>query len=210
VKFPFSGLWQEFKSFAFKGNMIELAVAVVMGVAFGKVVTAMVDDIVMPAISYAVTAANTAKEVATNAASGVAEKTGLANTQPTTGPATVVAAAPPAPPAAAPAPPAASSASSLAGTPPPKPDQSRVVDFTWTIGRFKIGDFVGALINFMLIAFAVFIMIVKLIGSMMSKVSGGTPAPSEPTTKECPYCLSVIPLRAKKCAHCTADVPVPT
>jgi large conductance mechanosensitive channel len=62
------------------------------------------------------------------------------------------------------------------------------------------------IINFLIVAAAVFVVIVKLIGSMMQKAAGSTPAPSEPTTKECPMCLSNIPLKAKKCAHCTADL----
>jgi large conductance mechanosensitive channel len=74
------------------------------------------------------------------------------------------------------------------------------------IGRFKIGDFIGQVINFVLIALAVFLVIVKLLGSVMKR-AGGTPAPTEPTTKECPLCLSVIPIKARRCAHCTADLP---
>ncbi|MDB5331546.1 MAG: mscL, partial [Phycisphaerales bacterium] len=89
-----------------------------------------------------------------------------------------------------------------AAAPPPE----KAVEFTWMIGRFKIGDFIGALLNFLIIAFAVFVVIVKLLGSVMKKV-GGTPKPSEPTTKECPECLSLIPLRAKRCAYCTAVLP---
>ena len=49
---------------------------------------------------------------------------------------------------------------------------------------------------------------VKLLGAVMKK-AGGTPAPSEPTTRECPLCLSVIPIKAKRCSHCTADLTVP-
>ena len=71
----------------------------------------------------------------------------------------------------------------------------------------KIGNFIGELINFVLIALAVFLVIVKLLGSVMKRV-GGTAAPSEPTTKECPYCLSLIPSKARKCSQCTADLPV--
>jgi hypothetical protein len=108
----------------------------------------------------------------------------------------VQAAASPAPPPAAPAVPPAG----------PGPADEKPVDLSWTIGRVRIGNFIAELINFLLVAFAVFLIIVKLLGSVVKRV-GGTPAPSEPTTKECPFCLSVIPIKARKCAHCTADLP---
>jgi len=202
-------LWAEFKAFAFKGNMIDLAVAVVIGAAFSGVIKSLVSDIIMPAVSYAVTgvsqAAQTASDVASKAVTVVGVTSRPADTQPggttqpgaTTQPAeaAAAAAAPPPPPPPAPAPAAAAPAA-----------DPKAVDITWTIGRIKIGNFIGELINFVIIAFAVFIIIVKLLGSVMKKV-GGTPAPSEPTTKECPFCLSVIPVKARKCANCTADLP---
>ena len=72
-----------------------------------------------------------------------------------------------------------------------------------------IGAFIAELINFLIVAFAVFLLIVKLLGGMMKRV-GSAPAPSEPATKECPYCLSMIPFRATRCAHCTAELPAPS
>ena len=133
-------LWQEFKAFAFKGNMIDLAVAVVIGAAFGAVINSMVKDILMPVISY-ITPAN--------------------------------------------------------------------MPYTeWKIGLGEkpilIGKFLGEVVNFVIIAFAVFITIVKVMGSVMKRVA--PPASSAPTTRECPMCLSVIPIQARKCAHCTADI----
>lgn len=186
--------WQEFKTFAFKGNMIDLAVAVVIGAAFSGVINALVKDIIMPSISYVTTAAGSAARAASDVAHQAGEKTGLTSRPATTEPTTEAAAAPAPTPAPAAAPPA------------PAPSDQRPVDITWTIGRIKIGDFIGELINFILVAFAVFVTIVKLLGSVVKRV-GGTPAPSEPTTKECPYCLSVIPLKARKCSFCTADLP---
>lgn len=188
--------WQEFKAFAFKGNMIDLAVAVVIGAAFSGVINSLVKDIIMPSISYVTTAASTASSAAKQAAEKAAEKVGAttkpAESQP--GAATEPATAPPEAPAAA-APPAAA---------PPADDKP--VNIDWKIGRINIGNFIGQLINFVLIAFAVFLVIVKLLGNVMKRV-GGTPKPSEPTTKECPFCLSVIPIKAVKCANCTADLP---
>jgi large conductance mechanosensitive channel len=129
---------QEFKQFALKGNMIDLAVAVVIGAAFGNVITSLVKNVITPLISYV--------------------------------------------------------------TP--------TMDFSeWHIGKVMIGNLLNDLISFLFIALAVFVVIVKVVGSVMKKATPA-PAPSEPITKECPLCLSTIPLKALKCSHCTADLPV--
>jgi large conductance mechanosensitive channel len=135
-------LWAEFKAFAMKGNMIDLAVAVVIGGAFGAIVTSLVNDVIMPAVSYILPA-------------GMSYE-------------------------------------------------------SWYIGNevkpIKIGKFLAQIVNFLLVALSVFIVIVKVMGGMMKRASG-TPKPSEPTTKECPRCLSVIPLKATRCPQCTSDLP---
>ena len=85
-----SALWQEFKSFAFKGNMIDLAVAVVIGAAFSGVINSLVKDVIMPTVTYAVTTATTAattagnaiKETATKATESVGLTTKPAESQP--------------------------------------------------------------------------------------------------------------------------------
>src|SRR5579872_283364 len=135
--------WEEFKAFAFKGNMIDLAVAVVIGGAFGKIITAIVNDIIMPLVNYALVWM-------------------------------------------------------------PGGENYKTIH----IGKFMIGDLLSEIINFLIVAAAVFIVIVKMLGAVMKKAAGRTPAPSEPTTKECPMCLSMIPIKAKKCAHCTSDLAV--
>ena len=76
-------------------------------------------------------------------------------------------------------------------------------------GQYPIGDFIGELINFVILAFAVFILIVKIARRGMVKRVGGTPKPGEPTTKECPECLSIIPIKARRCSHCTAVLEQP-
>lgn len=129
-------LWSEFKSFAFKGNMIDLAVGVVIGAAFGSVVKSLVDNIIMPLVSY-VTPSMTYTD--------------------------------------------------------------------WHLGKIMIGKFMGDVISFLIVAAAVFIVIVRIVGYLMKKAVPA-PAPGEPTTKECPMCLSTIPLKARKCAHCTTDL----
>ena len=214
MKMPFRSLWGEFKAFAFQGNMIELAVAVVIGAAFGDVIKALVADVVNPSIVYAVRAAREVKDKTAEAAQTVASKTGLATTGPSTpttqavGLQTVPVTPPPPPPP--PTPPAVVTAVPAApATPTPaKPDPTKAVQFEWKVGEFKIGDLIGTFINFMIVAFAVFVVIVKLIGGTVKRV-GGTPKPGEPTTKECSECLSIIPIKARRCSHCTAVVEVP-
>jgi len=123
----------EFKAFAFKGNMIDLAVAVVIGTAFSNVIGSLVKDVVMPVISYIAPTEGGYK--------------------------------------------------------------------AWHLGHIMIGNFLGELLNFLIIALAVFLVMVKVIGMLMKK-----PAPPPPNTKDCPLCLSAIPIKATKCAHCTADL----
>jgi large conductance mechanosensitive channel len=130
------GLWQEFKGFAFKGNLIELAVAVVIGTAFTKVINSLVTNVVMPVLSYVT----------------------------------------------------------------PRTDYSE-----WKAGKVLIGLFINDVIQFLIVALAIFIVIQKIVGSMIRRAEPA-PAAEEPTTKECPMCLSVIPVRARKCGHCTSEL----
>ena len=134
-------VWQEFKQFAFKGNMIELAVGVIIGAAFGRVVSSLVDHLFMPLLAAA------------GAGGKGYEKWSL-----------------------------------------------------WLNGsEIKYGQFLGSVVNFVLVAAIIFVIIVKLLGSVMRRVN--PPAPSGPTQKECPLCLSTIPIKARKCSYCTADLP---
>ena len=132
-------LWAEFKNFAFKGNMIDLAVAVVLGAAFAKVIDSIVKGIIMPLISYV------------------------------------------------------------------DPGKGHGYE-TWTLGRLQVGPVLAELVNFLLVALAVFIVIVKVIGAVMKRAAP-PPAAGEPTTKECPYCLMTIPIKATRCGHCTSQLP---
>lgn len=137
------GNLNEFKEFAFKGNLIQLAIAVVLGGAFGKLITSFVDNIFMPVI---------------NAIAGGAGKPG-----------------------------------SYA---------------SWQWWGVKVGVFIGDLISFLIIAAAIFFLMVKAIGWIVKLTQKATPSPtSEPTDKECPMCLMKIPIKARKCGHCTTDLP---
>ena len=134
-------VWQEFKQFAFKGNMIDLAVGVIIGTAFGRVVSSLVDHVFMPLL----------------AAAGAGGK------------------------------------------------GYEAWSFTLNGSEIKYGQFIGSVFNFLIVAAVIFMIIVKLVGTIMMRVS--PPAPSEPTQKECPLCLSNIPIKARKCSFCTADLP---
>ena len=126
-----------FKQFLLRGNVIDLAVAVVMGGAFGKVVTALVEDLINPIIAAAVG----------------------------------------------------------------KPDFS-LIGFTVNGSRFKLGDFLNALVAFVLISAAVYFFVVVPVNAMLARSRRGE-APPDPTTKKCPECLSDVPIAAKRCAFCT-------
>lgn len=148
---------KEFKAFATKGNIMDLAVGVVIGGAFQSIINSLVNDIIMPAISI------------------------------------------------------------LTG----KVDFS---DMMFTVGdaSIKYGNFITAIVNFLIIAFSIFLAItymnkfskkmeaislgqVEKISKKLGKTKKEEPTP-EPTVKICPYCYSEIPYKATKCAHCTSSL----
>ena len=131
---------QGFKKFLFRGNVVDLAVAVVIGASFGAVVTSFVANVLTPLIA------------------------------------------------------------AIAG----KPDFS---DLSFTINNSKItyGLFFNSLISFLLIAAAVYFLIIAPMNAFDERRRRGE-APADPTTKKCPECLSEIPIAAKRCAFCTAAV----
>ena len=136
---------QEFKQFALKGNVMDLAVGVIIGAAFQNIVTALTSDFITPLI-----AALTGK---TDEEGGVA----------------------------------------IGGT------------FTINGAVFNYGDFISAIINFLIMAFILFLLI-KGINKLMN-VGKKKQAPGAPTTKVCPFCKSTIDIEAVKCPHCTSDLP---
>jgi large conductance mechanosensitive channel len=72
---------------------------------------------------------------------------------------------------------------------------------------FPVGDFINALVSFLLIAAAVYFFVVTPINALIARMRKA-PAPADPTTKKCPECLSEIPIDAKRCAHCAQPVAV--
>ncbi len=128
----------DFRKFILRGNVVDLAVGIVIGAAFTTVVTALVNDFIKPLIGL------------------------------------------------------------LFG-------QSKL---GWTVGpqgAFLVGDFIGAVVNFLLVAAVVYFLVVKPVNTLTDRF---TPHKDEtPTTRECPFCLSTVPLRATRCAYCTAQLP---
>ncbi len=132
-------MFKEFKKFILRGNVVDLAVAVVIGAAFGAVVTALVRDFVTPFIA---------------AIGGQPDFSGLS--------------------------------------------------FTINNSKFMYGDFINALVSFLIIATVVFFFIVQPINKLMSHMSPEDDIDS-PAERECPECLSAIPAAAKRCKFCTAQ-----
>jgi large conductance mechanosensitive channel len=133
------GLLTEFKTFVLRGNVVDLAVGIVIGVAFAAVVQALVRDLLTPLIA------------------------------------------------------------AIVG----KPDFS-ALRFTVNGSVFRYGDFLNALLSFILIAVAVFFLVIKPVNLLTSHFSHReTP---EPSTRRCPFCLMDIPLKARRCAFCTTEL----
>lgn len=126
---------KEFKEFVMRGNVLDLAIAVIIGGAFGKIVASLVNDILMPLIG------------ALFGGGQFAELSSKVNG----------------------------------------------VDIFW-------GLFVQSIVDFLIIAFVIFL-IVKAVNKMKK-----VPAPADPTTKECPYCISTISIKATRCPNCTSEL----
>jgi large conductance mechanosensitive channel len=130
----------DFKAFLLRGNIIDLAVAVVIGGAFGTVVAALVKDLLTPLIA-------------------------------------AIAA---------------------------QPDFS-AIKFTINGSQFLVGDFINALVAFVMISAAVYFFVVVPVNALAARRARGE-APSDPTTKKCPECLSEVPVAARRCAFCTSTL----
>jgi large conductance mechanosensitive channel len=133
----------EFRAFILRGNLVDLAVAVVIGLAFAAVVNSLVADLITPLIA------------------------------------------------------------AIFG----KPDFGGLT-FTINGSVFRYGAFFNALISFLIIAAVIFFLVVKPVNALMARMGRG--AEAETPSRECPYCMSAIPVTATKCAFCTSEVePVP-
>ena len=146
---------REFKEFAMRGNVLDMAVGIIIGAAFGVIVQSLVADVIMPPIGLVL---------------GNVDFTDFF---------VVLKEGDPAGPYA-----------SLAQA----KDAGAV--------SLNYGLFITAIINFIIIAFAVFLM-VRSFNRLKKKEEAPLP---EPETKECPYCLSKVPIKAVKCAYCTSEL----
>ena len=133
-------LFKEFRAFILRGNVVDLAVAFVLGAAFTAVVTALVRDLLTPVIA---------------AIFGKPNFGGLS--------------------------------------------------FTIHGSEFFYGDFLNALLTFLIVAAVVFFLVVKPVNALMARKKSGTPEAA--TTRQCPECMSDIPIAARRCAFCTSEVP---
>jgi len=134
-------MFKEFKAFVLKGNVVDLAVAVVIGAAFTSVVNALVKDLLTPLVAI-----------------------------------------------------------------PGKSDFS-ALHFTIRHSTFLYGAFLNEVVAFLLIAIAVFFFVVKPMNVLIARRNRGEAGDEDPSTRDCPFCLSAIPTAAKRCAHCTSEVP---
>ncbi len=141
---------RDFRGFLMRGNVVDLAVAVVIGAAFGAVVTSFVNDILMPPIGLVLGRVNFS-DLFVNLSG---------QSYPTV------------------------AAAKAAGAP-----------------TLNYGSFINTIVNFVIIAFAVFLLV-----RQVSRLMPAPAAPPAPDTKECAYCLSMIPRRARRCPHCTSDL----
>ncbi len=143
-------MFKEFKEFAMRGNVLDMAVGIIIGAAFGKIINSFVEDLLMPPIGMALGRVDFANLFV-----------------------------------------------SLTG----QPFASLAAAKTAGAATLNYGVFFNTVLNFLIVAFAVFLL-VRQVNRMMRQ-----PAPAAaPTTRECPYCLSAIPLRATRCAHCTSQL----
>lgn len=148
-------MFKEFKEFAMRGNVLDMAVGIIIGVAFGAIVNSLVADVVMPPIGLLLGKVDFSNLFIVLKSGGTA------------GPYASLAAA----------------------------KQAGAVTLNY-------GFFINTIINFIIVAFAVFL-VVRGINRMRRKREA--PA-AEPTTKQCPYCLSTVSIKATRCAFCTSEL----
>ena len=147
-------MWKDFKAFVMRGNVLDLAIAVVIGAAFGGVVKSLVDDVIMPPIGLALGKVDFSNLF-------FVLKDGLK----------------------VPPPYASLAEAKAAGA-----------------VTLNYGVFVNSIIGFLIVAFAVF-MLVRIVNRWMLK-----PVPVAPNTKNCTYCATAIPLAATRCPNCTSQL----
>lgn len=150
------GMIKEFKEFAVKGNVMDMAVGIVIGAAFGTIVKSFVADVIMPPIGLLLGNVDFSNlfMILKDGAEGMGAYATLADAQ-------------------------AAGAVTL-----------------------NYGQFINTIISFLIVAFAIFIVIKNI-----NRLKREEPAPvAEPTTKDCPFCLTSIPIKATRCPSCTSNL----
>ena len=149
-------LGKEFRDFAMRGNVVDMAVGIIIGAAFGTVINSLVKDVIMPPIGLALGKVDFSNLF-------VVLKGGR--------------------------------------IPPPYPSVAEAA----STGAVSInyGLFVNTIINFLIVALAVFLLI-RVVNRARAQMEKAPEA--APTTKACPYCLSTVPIKAVKCAFCTSEL----
>ena len=149
----FQNQLKKFRDFAVKGNVMDMAIGIVIGASFGKIATSLVNDVLMPPIGLLLGKVDfnslfVPLDGKTYASLDAAKKAGAAT--------------------------------------------------------FNYGAFINTVLDFIIVAFAMFI-IVQWYQSMSERMEGPKPAEA-PTTKQCPFCMSDIPIAATRCPHCTSQL----
>ena len=146
---------KEFKEFTLRGNVVDMAVGIIIGAAFGTIVSSLVNDVIMPPIGLLLGGLDFANLfILLKAGSPPGSYVSLADAQ-------------------------------AAGA-----------------VTINYGVFINAVVSFLIVAVVMFLLI-RTVNRMKREEEA---PPAEPTTKECPYCLSTIPIKASRCPHCTSEL----
>jgi large conductance mechanosensitive channel len=144
-------MWKDLKAFILRGNVLDLAVGIIIGSAFGKIVTSLVNDIIMPPIGLLLGKVNFSNLYV-----------------------------------------------NLSG----RPQESLAAAKAAGAATINYGAFINMVLDFLIVALVVFLLI-RGVSKMMPKPKA---EPVAPTTKDCPFCLSAVPLKATRCPHCTSPL----
>ena len=142
---------KEFKEFAMRGNVLDMAIGIIIGAAFGKIVTSLVNDVVMPPIGLVL-----GKVDFTNLYLNLSGGSFVSLAE-----------------------------AEAAGAP-----------------LIKYGVFLNTVLDFVIVAFVIFL-VVRQVNKLKRKEEA---PPAEPTTKDCPYCVTTIPIKATRCPSCTSEL----
>ncbi|HTZ99334.1 MAG TPA: large-conductance mechanosensitive channel protein MscL [Candidatus Aquilonibacter sp.] len=142
-------MWKDFKAFAMRGNVLDMAIGIIIGAAFGRIITSLVSDIIMPPIGL------------------ILGKVDFSNLF-----------------------------LSISGTSYPTLAAAKAANAV----TINYGTFLNTVIDFLIVAFVIFLLV-----RQVNKWNKPAPAP-EATTKDCPYCVSSIPIKATRCPNCTSQL----